>query len=144
MLVTEFLDRILVLSGGGLVSAVVLSNGEARILINWPEEYSVKAMKLVACILSEQGRRDMSIFSRGSWLAYVPNHDDGGFIILTRVKDERYKLLALGLTARLAEFLKGLPEESSAIGEKVVEFLQKQAGAAFKTVKKLTVRPKKG
>ena len=64
------MDRILVLSGGGLVSVVDVHGDIANIWVDWPEEYSVKAMELVAQILSEQKRRQSSIILHEPWVVY--------------------------------------------------------------------------
>ncbi|MCR8471606.1 MAG: hypothetical protein NDP23_02340 [Crenarchaeota archaeon] len=133
-----FLDRIFVLSYGGLVSAIYIKDSEADILIDWPKEYSINVMKLVAHVLREQEQKNLNILLRDKWLAYVSDPDKSSFIVLARVKNKGLKLLALSLIKQLAEFIKDLPEESTIVGEKVVEFLQRRVGMVFKKIRKLT------
>lgn len=135
-----FLDRIFVLSYGGLVSAIYIKDSEADILIDWPKEYSINVMKLVAHVLREQEQKNLNILLRDKWLAYVSDPDKSSFIVLARVKNKGLKLLALSLIKQLAEFIKDLPEESTIVGEKVVEFLQRRVGMVFKKIRKLTAK----
>ncbi|MCR8455256.1 MAG: hypothetical protein NDP09_02925 [Crenarchaeota archaeon] len=135
-----FLDRIFVLSYGGLVSAIYIKDSEADILIDWPKEYSINVMKLVAHVLREQEQKNLNILLRDKWLAYVSDPDKSSFIVLARVKNKGHKLLALSLIKQLAEFIKDLPEESTIVGEKVVEFLQRRVGMVFKKIRKLTAK----
>jgi len=137
MLSKGFVDRILVLSGGGLISVVDVIGDMARIWIDWPEEYSVKAMKLVAQILNEHKRRQSSIILHEPWVVYVPNSDGTDFLILARAKDKRFLFLVVGFIRRLARALVGLPEESNMIGEKVVEFLQNHLRLRFNKITKI-------
>jgi len=140
MLSWGFMDRILVLSGGGLVSVVDVHGDIANIWVDWPEEYSVKAMELVAQILSEQKRRQSSIILHEPWVVYVPDSNGVDFMVLARARDKRFLFLVIGFLRRLARVLAGLPEESNIVGERVVEFLQKHFRIRFRKIKKLVAR----
>lgn len=140
MLSWGFMDRILVLSGGGLVSVVDVRGDIANIWVDWPEEYSVKAMELVAQILSEQKRRQSSIILHEPWVVYVPDSNGIDFMVLARARDKRFLFLVIGFVRRLARVLAGLPEESNIVGERVVEFLQKHFRIRFRKIKKLVAR----
>ena len=128
-----YVERILVFSGGGLVSVIIFEDNEARVLIDWPESIALQSMALVAKIYNvyrETGRR---IIFRSSWVAYIP--EDSDYIVVAKLKQKKYLLPIVGLTRRIGKALKDVPEESGLIGELVVSIFREYFGLVLRIVK---------
>jgi len=132
-IVNPYMERILVFSGGGLVSVIIFENSEAIILIDWPESVTLQSMALVAKMYNvyrETGRR---VIFRSSWVAYIP--EDSDYIVVAKLKQKKYLLPVVGLIRRIGKALKDVPEESSLIGELVVDIFKKYFGLVLRIVK---------
>jgi len=128
-----YVERILVFSGGGLVSVIIFEDNEARVLIDWPESITLQSMALVAKMYNvyrETGRR---VIFRSSWVAYIP--EDSDYIVVAKLKQKKYLLPVVGLTRRIGKALKDVPEESGLIGELVVSIFREYFGLVLRIVK---------
>lgn len=132
--VKPYIDRILVFSGGGLVSAVFFSKNKAEILIDWPETMTLQSMKLVAKILNMYRETGQRVIFSGLWVAYIPEQSE--YIVMAKLKNKRYLLSAVGLVRRISKELEGIPEETNLIGELIVKLFKKHFKVDLEAIKK--------
>ena len=120
---TRYVERILVFSGGGLVSAVVFDDDKAKILVDWPESVALQSMALVAKIYNIYRKTGRRVIYQNLWVAYIP--EDSDYIVMAKIEHKKYLLPVVGLIRRIGKSLSGAPEESSLIGELVVNMFKK-------------------
>jgi len=119
-------ERILVFSGGGLVSVVVFENHKVKILVNWPQSVTLQSMSLVAMMYNIYHKTGRRIIFYKRWVAYIP--EDSEYIVMAKLRHKGYLLPIVGLIRRISKALKGAPEESSLIGKLVVKMFRKCFG----------------
>jgi len=130
----HIIDRILVFSGGGLISVVRILNDKAVILTHWPEEVSLNAMNIVAHMLREFQERKNRVIIHKNWVAYIP--EESQYISMVKFKEKRHVLSVIGFIRRLSLALRNMPEESFLIGETVLEAYQKHFRLKFSEILK--------
>lgn len=121
-----FIDRILIFSGGGLISIVSFNENNAEIWVNWPEDVTLRSMKLVADMLNLMQKTKRRIVHNGLWVAFISEQSE--YIVMAKVREKRYILATVGLLRRIAHALREFPEESTLIGERVVDLFREYFG----------------
>ncbi len=116
------IERIMIFSGGGLLSIIQFGEDTASILTNWSEDISLSAMSLVALMLKEYYEKKTRVIIRGRWVAYIP--EESGYIPMAKVRSSRYVASTIGFIRRVALELKDMPEESILISRKVIEIYE--------------------
>lgn len=129
---SHIIERIMIFSGGGLISIVRILNDKALILTRWPEDISLSAMKLVAIMLKEFHDRGNRVIIYHNWVAYIP--EESQYISMVKFNEKRHVLSIIGFIRRLSLALKNMPEDSLLIGKAVVEAYQKHFRLKFSEI----------
>ncbi len=139
-------SRIMILSKGGLISIIDLTNGKA--IMDWPEELSLSGMALVALFLRfvyeykesiitfdkivEKSSDDMiSIFyDQGHkliksplWVAYVSENSD--YLVVAEYKQKIHMPMIINLLRQIADGLEDIPEDSALVSKVTMKLIEK-------------------
>ncbi|MCR8433210.1 MAG: hypothetical protein NDP24_03180 [Crenarchaeota archaeon] len=125
-----FVEKISLFTGGGLLSVVEIIRDEAKIITDWPEEMTIESMKFTAEVLDKSRKMKRNLFLGKSWVLYVP--EGSQYILLIKVTSRRYFIPTTGLSRRICEKLRSIPEEAYTAGELIVDTLKEVFKCNFK------------
>ena len=119
----SLIDRILIFTGGGLLSIIHFSDNEAKILTRWSEDVSLSAMGLVALMLREYQNTKNRVVIHKDWVAYIP--EKSNYIPMAKITSKKYLLATIGFIRRLSLEIKDLPEECKLVAEAIIKTFEK-------------------
>ncbi|MEX0567551.1 MAG: hypothetical protein Q6363_000120, partial [Candidatus Njordarchaeota archaeon] len=139
------IQRILIFTKGGLLGIVDISKENVEFKLEWPEDFSINGMALVATLISvfqisKQsvitfdeimkyapaetkilfGERGIKVLRKPYWLAYISENSD--YILVAELDSSGNRESVIRFLKELSEHIRDAPEEAIMVCTEALQF----------------------